>query len=143
MIDAKGEARIALKNQKQGNKSVTEYWNKFRLVASETELDDSTMREWLLGGMNIYLQEAWGAESDEFEGMEELARWPMRKETKLTTLQHIQGKSTTQTVTPRVNDIPRNANSTYQTRMTSQEIDTMDLDAFGRRPRLNLSPEEF
>jgi len=42
MIDAKGEARIRLKNMKQGKQSVTEYWNEFRLVASEAELDDST-----------------------------------------------------------------------------------------------------
>jgi len=42
VIDAKGEARIRLKNMKQGKRSVTEYWNKSRLVASEAELDDST-----------------------------------------------------------------------------------------------------
>ena len=29
VIDAKGEARITLKNMKQGRKSMTEYWNKF------------------------------------------------------------------------------------------------------------------
>ena len=40
VIDAKGEARITLKNMKQGRKSMTEYWNEFRLVASETGLDD-------------------------------------------------------------------------------------------------------
>ena len=27
VIDAKGEARITLKNMKQGSKSMTEYWN--------------------------------------------------------------------------------------------------------------------
>jgi len=37
VIDAKGEARIRLKNMKQGKQSVTEYWNEFRLVASEAE----------------------------------------------------------------------------------------------------------
>jgi len=42
VIDAKGEVRIRLKNMKQGKRSVTEYWNEFRLVASEAELDDST-----------------------------------------------------------------------------------------------------
>ena len=36
IIDAKGEARITLKNLKQGRKSMTEYWNEFRVVASET-----------------------------------------------------------------------------------------------------------
>jgi len=42
VIDAKGEARIRLKSLKEGKRSVTEYWNEFRLVASEAELDDST-----------------------------------------------------------------------------------------------------
>jgi len=28
MIDTKGEARINLKNMKQGKRSITEYWNK-------------------------------------------------------------------------------------------------------------------
>jgi len=58
VIDAKGEARIRLENMKQGKRSVTEYWNKFRLVASEAELDDSTGGELLLGGMIAELQNA-------------------------------------------------------------------------------------
>ena len=45
VIDAKREARITIKNMKQGRRSMTEYWNEFRLVASETELDDSTAGE--------------------------------------------------------------------------------------------------
>jgi len=31
VVDAKGEARIKLKNMKQGKQSITEYWNEFRL----------------------------------------------------------------------------------------------------------------
>ena len=42
---------MRLKNMKQGKQSVTEYWNEFRQVASEAELDDSTGGELLLGGM--------------------------------------------------------------------------------------------
>jgi len=41
VIDTKGEARIRLKNMKEGKRSITEYWNEFRLVASEAELHDS------------------------------------------------------------------------------------------------------
>jgi len=51
---------------KQGKRSVTEYWNEFRLVASEAELDDSTGGELLLGGMITELQNAWGASSEEY-----------------------------------------------------------------------------
>jgi len=73
--DAKGEARIRLKNMKQGKRSVTEYWNKFRLVASEAELDDSTGGELLLGGIIAESQNAWGASSEEYEGLKAVAQW--------------------------------------------------------------------
>ena len=43
---------------------MTEYWNEFRLVVRETELDDSTAGEWLLGGMNTDLQNACGVSSN-------------------------------------------------------------------------------
>jgi len=65
VIDAKGEERIRLKNMKQGKRSVTEYWNEYRLVASKAELHDSTGGELLLAGMIIELQNAWGANSEE------------------------------------------------------------------------------
>jgi len=58
VIDAKGQARIKLKNMKQGKRSITEYWNEFRLVASGAELDDPTRGELLLGGINTELQDA-------------------------------------------------------------------------------------
>jgi len=58
VIEAKGEARIRLKNRKEGNRSVTEDWNEFRLVASEAELDDSTGGGLLPGGMIAELQNA-------------------------------------------------------------------------------------
>jgi len=49
VIAAKGEARISLKNMKQGKRSVTQYWNEFRLVGREAEVEDSTGGELLLG----------------------------------------------------------------------------------------------
>ena len=137
VIDAKGEARITLKNMKQGRRSMTEYWNEFRLVASETGLDDSTVGEWLLGGMNSELQNAWGASSDKYTNITALANWVIEKETKLATVRHIQGHKTT-TTTPRTIDVPRNPNGTYQPRTTTQRGDVMDLDATRGRPRLNI-----
>jgi len=74
LIDAKGEARIRLKNMRQGKRSVTEYWNEFRLVASEAELDDSTGGELLLGGMIAELHNACGASSEEYADVEALAQ---------------------------------------------------------------------
>jgi len=37
------------------------------------------------------LQNAWGASSEEYENLEALAQWAIRKETKLETVRHIQG----------------------------------------------------
>jgi len=98
VIDTKGEARIRLKNMKQGKRSVMEYWNEFRLVASEAELDDSTGGELHLRGMITELQNPWGASSEEYEGLEALAQWAIRKETKLATVRHIQGSPSTKNI---------------------------------------------
>src|ERR1700712_2379858 len=145
VIDAKGEARIKLKNMKQGKRSVTEYWNEFRLVASEAELDDSTGGELLLGGMSTELQNAWGASSDEYESTEFLAQWAIRKETKLATVRHIQGNTLTRSPNPKTSDTPRNSDGTFRptTNNNASYGDPMDLDATKRRPRLNISRDQF
>src|SRR6195952_3571323 len=145
VIDAKGEARIKLKNTKQGKRLVTEYWNEFRLVASEAELDDSTGGELLLGGMSTELQNAWGASSDEYESTEFLAQWAIRKETKLATVRHIPGNPSTRSTNPRTNDTPRNQDGMFRptTNNNASYGDPMDLDATKRRPRLNISRDEF
>ena len=74
-----------------------EYWNEFRLVASKAKLDHST-GELLLGGMNTELQKAWGASSKEYEDLEVLAQWAIRKETKLATVRLIQGSTPTKNI---------------------------------------------
>jgi len=144
VIDAKGEARIKLKNMKQGKLSVTEYWNEFRLVASEAELDDSTGGEILLGGMNTDLQNAWGASSEEYEDLEALAQWAIRKETKLATVRHIQGSTSTKSVQGEMITL-RNPDGTYRATYNGNPNygDPMELDATRKRPRFNISREEF
>jgi len=128
----------------QGNRSVTEYWNEFRLVASETELDDSTRRELLLGGMIVELQNAWGASSEEYEDLEALAQWAIRNETKLATVRHIQGSPSTKNI-QRDTTTPRNPDGTYRpTNNGNQNYgDPMELDATRKRPRFNISREKF
>jgi len=144
VIDAKGEARIRLKNMKQGKGSVTEYWNEVRLVASEAELDDSTGGELLLGGMITELQNARGASSEEYKGLEVLAQWAIRKETKLATVRHIQG-SPSRKHTERETTRPRNPDGICRpTNNGNQNYgDLMELDATRKRPRFNSSREEF
>jgi len=143
VINAKGEARIRLKNMKEGKRSVTEYWNEFHLVASEAELDDSTGGELLLGGMITELQNAWGASSEEYEDLEALAQWAIRKETKLATVRHIQGSPSAKNI-QRETTIPRNPDGTYRpTNDNNQNYgNPMELDTTRRRPRFNISREE-
>jgi len=144
VIDAKGEARIRLKNMKQGKRAVTEYWNEFRPVTSEAALDDSTGGELLLGGMITELQNAWGASSEEYEDLEVLAQWAIRKETKLATVRYIQGSPSAKHI-QREKPTPRNPDGTY--RPTKNDIhnygDPMELDVTRRRRRFNISREEF
>jgi len=144
VIDAKGEARIRMKNMKQGKRSVTEYWNPFRLVASEAELDDWTGGELLLGGMIVELQNAWGASSEEYEDLETLAQLAIMKETKMATVRHIQGSPPTKsvqrgTITPRTSDRP------YRPATTGNQNygDPMELDATRKGPRFTISREEI
>jgi len=133
VIDAKGEARIRRKNIKQGKRSVREYWNEFRLVASEAELDDSTGGELLLGGVITELQNAWGASSEEYKDLKALAQWAIRKETKLATVRHIQGSPAAKHI-QRETTTPRNPDGTYRATNNGNQnyADPMELDATRR-----------
>ena len=129
---------------KQGKRSVTEYCNEFRLAASEAELDDSTGGELLLGGMITELQNAWGASSEEYEGLEALAQWAIRKETKLATVRHIQGSPSTKSV-QRETITQGNPDSTYRTANNSNQTpgNPIEQDATRNRPRFNISREKL
>jgi len=98
VIEAKEEASIRLRNMKQGTRSVTEYWNEFRLVTSAAKLDDSTGGELLLRAMITELQNAWGASREEYEDLEALAQWAILKVTTLATVRHIHGSPSTKNI---------------------------------------------
>jgi len=113
-------------------------------VASEAELDDSTGGELLQGGMIAELQNAWGASSEEYEDLETLAQWAIRKETKMATVRHIQGSPTRKNV-QRDTITPRNPDGTYRTSNNGYQNygDPMELDATRKRPRFSISRGEF
>ena len=104
-------------------------------MTGEAELDDSTEGELLLGGMITELQNAWGARSEEYEDLETLAQWAIRKETKLATVRHIQGSPSTKNI-QRETIRPRNPDGTYEpTNNGNQNYgDPMELDGTRRRP---------
>jgi hypothetical protein len=137
-VDPRGEARIKLKELKQATRSMTEFWNEFRLIATEAQLDETTMGEWLLSGMKTSLQEAWGNDAADFTTTANLANWAIRKETKLATVKHLQGSGY------RKQEFPRKNDGTF--RPAARDLsggEPMDLDATRRRPNLNLSREEY
>jgi len=90
IINRKEEGRHRLQNIIQGKRIMTQYWNEFRLVFSEAELNKATEGEWSLARMMTILQNAWGTYSNISENVDTLARWSMEKETKLMIIKHIQ-----------------------------------------------------
>ena len=90
------------------------------------------------------LQNAWGASSEKYEDLEALAQWAIRKETKLATVRHIQGSPSAQNI-QRGTTRPRNPDGTYRPTNNSNHNygDPMELDATRRRPRFNISRQEF
>ena len=141
IIDRKGKARNKLENMIQEKRTMTQYWNEFRLVSNKAELDDSTEGECLLAGMTTALQNAWGADSNTYQDVDTLARWAMEKETKLTIIKSLQeGQRTEHRATP----TPTNQNGTYGPALTTQQGgDAIELDATRGEPNLNLSAQEF
>jgi len=79
------------------------------------------------------LQNAWGASSEEYEDLEALAQWAIRKETKLATVRHIQGSLSTANTQGGTTTL-RNPDGTYRpTNNGNQNYgDPMELDAARR-----------
>ena len=90
-IGAKEAAQNKLEKLRQGSRTMTDYWNEFRLLATDAEFEDGTNKRLLLKGMNSKLQEYWAQQEREFTSTEELAEWAVQKENKINTIRKIQG----------------------------------------------------
>ena len=136
------KARSKLATMRQGNQPVTDHWNQFRLIATETNCDDQTLQRLLLKSFNKKLQDAWAQVDQDMRSTEELANWAVKKENKLSYVQTMQS-----THTPRnYNDQPnRNSNGTFRPNPTTNEPrgNPMDLDASTKKGYLNLSKQEY
>jgi len=90
------------------------------------------------------LQNTWGNSREEYEDVETLAQWAIRKETKLATVGHIQGSPSAKDI-QRETTTPRNPDGTYRpTNNGNQNYgNPMELDATRKRPRFNISRQEF
>ena len=136
-IDEQGGARTKLMKINQGNRDATEYWNEFRLVVSQTGMDDVTMSYNLIRGFKSTLQDAWGMDGSDFQDPQFIANWAIKKETKMTAIQHmrhgVREKSASTTT-------PRNRGGTFKP--NNNQGDPMDLDTTRRRPAFNISTED-
>jgi len=56
-IDEQGAARAKLMRMGQGSKGATEYRNEYRLIASQTGMDDATLTYHLMRGFKTELQD--------------------------------------------------------------------------------------
>ena len=54
--------------------TMTDCWNEFRLVSTNAEYDDATLRRLLLKGINKTLQDAWANGDQEFKDTDALAQ---------------------------------------------------------------------
>ena len=95
--DPEGKARMKLEVLRQATDSVTEYWNQFRLIAMEVNMDDGTLQRQFLRGLSPRMQGAWGQDNSRFGSLSELAHWASEKECHLATLKNIKSGRTVET----------------------------------------------
>jgi len=80
-IDEQGAAGAKLMRKAQGSKGATEYWNEYRLIASQTGMDDATLTYHLIRGFKPELQDAWGMDGSDSQDPQFVANWAIKKET--------------------------------------------------------------
>jgi hypothetical protein len=137
--DAEGTARNQLEQIRQEKNTVSQYRNDFRLLTTDANMDDGTLQRLYLRGLNTRLQTAWTHGAIVSNLVDDLAAWSITQENRYTTMDQIQTPMKIQT-TPTT---PRNNNGTFQQKPTTDRGDPMELDAFRRNRRFNISPTEF
>jgi len=111
-IDAQGAARAKLMKMVQGLKGATEDWNEYRLIASQTGMDDATPTYHLMRGFKPELQDAWGMDGSDSQDQQFVANWAIKKETKIAAIRHRrhEGPSNEKTTSPTTS---RNQHGTF------------------------------
>ena len=140
-VDAENTARTKIKTMTQGVQTFTDYWNEFRLMAQEANYDDKTMQSLLLMGSNRVIPDAWAQDYRQVVDADDLAQWAIEKENRTNPPKSVHKTPTTSGT----ENTPRNPEGTYRPANSNNQNhrDPMELDATRRRPRLNISREEF
>jgi len=125
----------------QGSKRATEYWNEYRLIASQTGMDDATMTYHLINVLKTELQDAWGMNGSDSQDPQFVANWAIKKETKIAAIKQMPYRvsSKEKSTSP---GTPRNQNGTFRPQSKDQ-VNPMDLGATRRRPGFNISAKEY
>ena len=140
-VDAENTARTKIENMTQGVNTFNDYWNEFRLTATEANYDDKTMQRLLLMGSNRVILDAWAQDNRQVVDVDDLSQWAIEKENRINFIKSLHKTPTTS----RTDNAPRNPDGTYRPTNSGNQNqrDPMELNATRRRPRLNISREEF
>jgi len=124
-----------------GSKGATEYWNEYRLIASQTGMDDATLTYHQRREFKTELQDTWGIDGSDSQDPQFVANWAIKKETKMAAIKHMR-HGTTSKEKASSQGTPRNQNGTFRPQSDNQG-DPMELDATRRRPGFNISAKEY
>jgi len=97
----------------QGSKGATEYWNEYRLIASQTGMDDATLTYQLMRGFKPEPQDAWGMDGSDSQDPQFVANWAIKKEPKMAAIKHL-GHGVTPKERTTSPGTPRNQNGTFR-----------------------------
>ena len=111
-IDEQGAARAKLMRMAQGSKGVTEYWNEYTVIASQTGMDNATLTYHLMRRLKTELQDAWGMEGSDSQDPQFVANWAIKKETKMAAIKHMHHGTISKEKAPSPGTI-RNQNRTF------------------------------
>jgi len=136
-VNARDESRAKIRKLKQGQLSMTDNWNDFRLIASTAQMDSATMSEFLIAGMKKELQQAWILAELDQDDVEAIALWAIKKEARMETLKYNKNSGEEST---KIDKTVRNQNGTFKRDPTYEPL---DLDATNRGPRLNIPRNEY
>ena len=122
--DAEGTARNKIEKLKQGGDIVTEFWNTFRLLSTEANMDNGTLQRCFIKEISSELQEAWPRAQTRHDSVEELANLAVEQENCIVTIKQIKQSR----IPPKTTEIPRGPNGTFQSRPENRK-DPIELDA--------------
>jgi len=107
-----GAARARLIKMAQGSEGATEYWNEYRLIASQTGMDNATLTYHLMRGFKPELQDGWEMDGSDSQDPQFVANWAIRRETRMAAIKHMRYGilSKEKTTSPAT---PRNQNGTF------------------------------